>query len=319
MFMFRLKKRTQKTNRNQLLVVFFVILFCSFLYILTPPRSLNETVYVDIPEGYSIIQTAGQLKEQGVIRSEHLFRAIVQSKNKPIQKGTYRFTESHFLSTVIDRLLAADYGDVQVVITIPEGATHNQIKTIFKNSDLALDLDLLGIPEGYLFPDTYFFFRENTDADDVIDTLQQTFTEKFEQAKQGLLTTASDSDIVIMASIIEKEATNNLEEKQIIAGILWKRLSEGKRLQVDAPFLYDAGFGIVPLAGVNSQPDSPYNTYRRSGLTATAIGNPGYDSLYAAMHPQVSPYYFYLHASDGKVYYAQTYDGHLKNIRMHLR
>lgn len=301
-----------------MLVVFFVALFITFLSILTPPRNFEGEILITIPKGYSIIQTAELLEQKNIVKSKHMFRFVTQARKEPIQAGVYQFTEPMFLSQVIDRILSADYGDVQVVVTIPEGATNKDIKKIFGDSELDLDISLENISEGYLFPDTYHFFLGN-DEGVVLKALAKNFDQKYTQASEGSRLDKSQQDIVIMASLIEKEAGNNLKQKQIISGILWKRLGEGKRLQVDAPFLYDNGAGIVPLTRASLQPDSGYNTYTRSGLTDTAIGNPGYNSLFAAMHPIHSESYFYLHASDGNVYYAKTYDGHLKNIRMYLR
>lgn len=316
--MLDMKKIISKTNRKHFFVVFLVTLVLGSMYIITPPRQPNTEVLVHIPNGYSIIETAELLEQERIIRSKYFFRFIVQILDKPIQAGTYQFTDGISVFRVTERILAGEYGDVQVVITIPEGSTHADIENIIATSELDVNVNTQYIPEGYLFPDTYYFFR-GTDSDTLLKTLQDNFELKYRQAKEGSTLDKSQLDTVIMASLLEKEAGSDLEEKQIISGILWKRLQEGKRLQVDAPFLYDAGAGITPLRRASQQPDSAYNTYTRYGLTATAIGNPGYDSLYAAMHPLYSPYYFYLHAPDGRVYYAETHDDHLKNIRMYLR
>lgn len=318
MSMLDMKKRISKTNRKHFFVVFLVTMVLGSIYIITPPRQPNTEVLVHIPNGYSIIETAELLEQERIIRSKYFFRFIVQTLDKPIQAGTYQFTDGISVFRVTERILAGEYGDVQVVITIPEGSTHADIEKIIATSELDVDVNTQYIPEGYLFPDTYYFFR-GTDSDTLLKTLQDNFELKYRQAKEGSTLDKSQLDSVIMASLLEKEAGSDVEEKQIISGILWKRLQEGKRLQVDAPFLYDAGAGITPLRRASQQPDSGYNTYTRYGLTTTAIGNPGYDSLYAAMHPLYSPYYFYLHAPDGRVYYAETHDDHLKNIRMYLR
>ena len=105
----------------------------------------------------------------------------------------------------------------------------------------------------------------------------------------------------------------------MISGILWKRIKEKMPLQIDAPFLYERGKGSAQLSRADLTEDSLYNTYTRTGLTPTPIGNPGYDSLYAAAHPISSEYYFYLHGSDGRIHYGKTYSEHLKNKRIYLR
>lgn len=126
-------------------------------------------------------------------------------------------------------------------------------------------------------------------------------------------------DIVIMASIIEKEATNDFTEQQMISGILWKRIEIGMLLQVDAPFMYTIGKGSAQLTRSDLAMDSPYNTYRYTGLPPTAIGSPSLSALRAAATPIESPYLFYLHGNDGIVRYGRNFDEHILNRQRHLR
>ena len=90
-------------------------------------------------------------------------------------------------------------------------------------------------------------------------------------------------------------------------------------LQVDAPFLYERGKVSSELSHNDLQKDSPYNTYTNKGLPPTPIGNPGYDALYAAVHPIDTNYLFYLHDSDGVIHYGRNHSEHLKNVRSYLR
>ncbi len=124
---------------------------------------------------------------------------------------------------------------------------------------------------------------------------------------------------MIMASIIQAEAHAGYEEKQIISGILWNRLSKGMRLQVDATLKYYTGRGSADLTISDLSDDHPYNTYTRGGLPPTPIGNPGIDAIRAALHPKASEYLFYLHDSDGKIRYASTFEEHKKNISAYLK
>ncbi len=123
-------------------------------------------------------------------------------------------------------------------------------------------------------------------------------------------------DIIIMASIVEEEA-RGLEDKKIVAGILWKRLDDNMLLQVDAPFYYlTAKKGSFTLDDLKI--DSPYNTYLYKGLTKGPISNPGLESIMAAINPVKTKYYFYLTGKDGKMRYASTYDGHIQNKNIYL-
>jgi UPF0755 protein len=120
-----------------------------------------------------------------------------------------------------------------------------------------------------------------------------------------------------MASLLEKEARNATEAKTV-AGILWKRISLGKPLQVDAPFLYVLGKTSAQLTTRDLTKDGPYNTYTRKGLPVGPIGNPGIAMIQAALNPIASQYLYYLHDRNGVIHYAKTYEGHLQNKKKYL-
>jgi len=126
------------------------------------------------------------------------------------------------------------------------------------------------------------------------------------------------SDIVIMASIIEEEAAT-AKDRRIISGILWKRLLKGMHLGVDAPFAYDIGKNSATLTTIDLKYDSPYNTYLYGGLPPTPITNPGLDSIDAALHPETSPYYYYLSDKGDTIHYAKTFDEHKVNKERYIR
>ena len=121
-------------------------------------------------------------------------------------------------------------------------------------------------------------------------------------------------DIVTMASILEKEV-KTMNDKKIVAGILWKRLEAGMPLQVDSSLLYYKASGSGTF---DKEIDSPYNTYKYSGLPAGPICNPGIESIEAAISPQESKYWYYLSAKDGTTIFSKTYDEHLANKAKYL-
>ena len=151
--------------------------------------------------------------------------------------------------------------------------------------------------------------------------MQDTFDKK---VRTALAKDIEDSgktmtEIITMASIIQDEAHDDYVEKQMISGILWKRIDKGMRLQVDATLRYVNGKTSGQMTNADLTFDHEYNTYTRAGLPPTPIGNPGVDSIKAAIYPKSSEYFFYLHASSGQVYYAETFEGHKKNINQYLR
>lgn len=291
------------------------------------PVTLSESVRVDIPEGSSLRKVSEILDAYGLVH--HQYQILVLNKISPIsvKSGSYQFDAgSYEVQEVITRFETADYGDVYVPAVIPEGSTIEQIISILESHSEYESFDaekfrvLAQDKEGYLYPDTYFFLPDTT-TEDMYKLMAKTFSEKFAELKKQYVseTTQSDEDIVIMASIIEREATGDLEEQQIVSGILWKRIAQGIPLQVDAPFVYAIGRGSAELRTVDLQTDGPYNTYTRLGLPPTPIGNPGSLALEAAMTPQESPYYFYLHDNTGKIHYGVTHDDHVRNKNAYLR
>lgn len=121
-----------------------------------------------------------------------------------------------------------------------------------------------------------------------------------------------------MASIVEEEG-KSAKDRAIISGILWKRLSKGMPLQVDAPFRYSVGKDSYTLTSEDLKVDGPYNTYTRKGLPPTPITNPGLEAILAAVRPVTTPYYFFLSEKDGTTHYAVNYDSHLQNKQIYLK
>ena len=121
-----------------------------------------------------------------------------------------------------------------------------------------------------------------------------------------------------MASILEKDA-NGREDARVISGILWKRFDAGMRLQADATLSYILGKESKHLTLSDLKTDSPYNTYLHTGLPAGPIGNPGMETLRAAILPEVSPYWYYLHDGEGVVHYAKNFAEHERNRRLYLK
>ncbi len=173
--------------------------------------------------------------------------------------------------------------------------------------------------EGFLFPDTYSFLP-NSPSEEILARFLDNFKIRFDPlAKKyaAFLHDHSLRDVVILASLLEREA-NTLEDKKIVAGILYNRLAGGIRLDVDATVLYVKGDWRASLTVSDLAGDSPYNTRRKKGLPPGPICNPGLESLEAALSPAVTSYLYYLTGSNGKMYYAKTLEEHNMNKQNHL-
>lgn len=292
-------------------------------YFLLAPETFPTPYQLTIDRGQSLFSISKELHTDGVIRSRRLFEMLMISlgSDKNISHGEYYFDQPMSVVEVALRITGRRFGVSRTRVTFPEGFTNKQIAERLgkelHNFDSALFLELAKNDEGYLFPDTYIFFPWTT-PETAFTTLRQTFDTKIAPLEKEILSSKrSRTDIIIMASLIEKEAQGD-EDREVIAGILWKRIDKGIPLQVDAPFLYLLGKESKDITRGDLAMDSLFNTYRHKGLTPTPIGNPGIASIKAALEPKESPYLYYLHDKDGTIYYARTYQEHLQNIKKHL-
>jgi len=337
-----------------LLVVILIIGVFSWWNINSKPVSSNEQItrFV-IPRGRSATQIGGELFEEGLIRNPLVFKVYVQAtgKAKKIQSGQYTLSPNFTLKEIVTRLTS---GPEELWVTIPEGLRREEIVEKFI-SGLEMDEEQISVfrqeflaesqgQEGFLFPDTYLFPREAT-ASQVVGKLRNTFDAKVESLQEDITEgNYTLNEIVTLASIIERE-TKKGEERPIVAGILFKRLENGVLLQADATVQYALANVECRMSNVilrQAQDDaersrsikcdnwwpviiradweinSPYNTYKFSGLPPAPIASPGLSSLEAAVNPLESDYWYYIHDKDGIIHYASSLDEHVRNIDNYL-
>jgi UPF0755 protein len=221
---------------------------------------------------------------------------------------------------VLRRISKGEYGIEVKRITVIEGLTTSEMAELFSKEFYNIskeDFIEKALPyEGYLFPDTYYFV-ENITSEEIISKMRTTFDEKIAEEKDILTSKKSLKDIVIMASIIEKEAT--YDSMQEVSNILWHRIDIDMPLQVDAGFVYERGKHTFELSLEDLRTDSPYNTYVRYGLTPTPIANPGIQALRAAAFPETTKNLYFLTGDDGEMYYAQTLKEHEANKEKYFK
>ena len=295
-----------------------LFLLCTFIL---PPKDFPTGKIISIPEDASAGEVISVLEEEGVIGSSFWFKALARvfGVDREVHAGKYLFLKPQGMLTVLYRVTNGVAGIPTVRVTFPEGTSVREMGIILKESLPPFDSErfvaLALEKEGYLFPDTYLFFADIS-PEEVIERLEETFTEKSREVE--LPEERTLEEIVIMASLLEKEA-KTLEEKRIIAGILWKRFDAGMALQVDAVFGYIKQRDTYSPSFDDLEIDSPYNTYLYPGLPPGAINNPGLESLVAAATPVESDYWYYLTGKDGEMYYAETFEGHKENRELYLR
>jgi len=289
------------------------------LGILFPPL-FEGTKIVTIRQGESADEVATAFLREGLIRKHFDFLLYLKliGKDKKIKPGSYSFREPLSVPSIVEYITS----DVaERTIRIQEGWTNFEIARYLEREGVVFEEDFMKAAlskEGYLFPDTYRIFQ-NTSAETMIGLFEKTFNQKIESLRADIeQQNISLHDVVIMASLIEKESSGE-EDRAIISGILWKRLKNNRPLQVDATLLYLLGKESKDLTTDDLYIDSPYNTYRYLGFPIGPIGNPGLEAIKAALYPKDSPYWFYLHGSDGMAYYARIFDEHVKNKIKYLK
>lgn len=299
------------------------IVIAVFALVFGPPRFFPENTYVAVEEGMTISIAADAFKQARVVRSELLFKifATLFGGDSGVVAGTYVFEKPVSVINVAWRTTKGEYGIHPKRILVPEGATVADMAIIYGKRLLDFDesefLREASKYEGYLFPDTYFFLP-TAKAGEVIKTMRDNFDEQMLSIQSEIDAFGKPlEDVVIMASLLEKEA-RKLETKRMIADILWRRIDINMPLQVDAVFPYIIGLNTFELSRDDLNVDSPYNTYRYKGLPAGPIANPGLDSILAAVTPIENNYLFYLADHWGVTHYAVDFDGHKVNRRKYL-
>ncbi len=302
-------------------VFLFLLVFISYSI---PPKDFPEKKIVSVKSGQYLSTIAVNLESANIIKSPFLLKIFVVlfSGHRQALAGDYLFDKPESVLRVAYRLVNGEQGIPKYKVTIMEGMSARTIANTIKKSIPAFDTEtfmVLSKPyEGYLFPDTYFFY-ENATPEAVIEQLRNTFMQKIKTQLLSIQAFGKPlDDVIIMASIVEKEASN-MKDRKIIAGILWKRLEIGMPLQVDAPFYYTLGKDSLSLLKSDLTKDTPYNTYTNKGLTPTAIGNPGLGAIEATVNPTKTDYLFYLSDSKGITHYAVDHDEHVANKVKYLR
>ncbi len=300
------------------------ISFFVFIAFSIPPKDFPEKKIVSVKSGQYLSTIAINLEKADIIKSPFLLKVFVVlfSGHRQALAGDYLFDEPESVLRIAYRLVNGVQGIPKYKVTIMEGMTVKQMANAIKRAIPAFDSEtflVLAKPyEGFLFPDTYFLY-ENVSPDSVVEQLRETFREKIKTQLLSIQAFGKPlEDVVIMASIVEKEASN-MKDRKIIAGILWKRLEIGMPLQVDAPFYYTLGKDSASITKSDLTTDTPYNTYTNKGLTPTAIGNPGLGAIEATVNPTKTDYLFYLSDRKGVTHYAVDHDGHVANKAKYLR
>ena len=274
-------------------------------------QSSQEKLF-SFKKGENLFQLAENLRKGDLIKNKIFFEIYVISKGKirNLQAGEYLLSPSLTIPEITEKFVSGD--TIKEKITIVEGWNLRDTGFYFENKGMfqAEELyDERAEVEGYFFPDTYQIRRGAT-LEEIINKAVDNFNKKLAPYRNEISGAGLTlSETVIMASLIEKEVKTK-KDKELVSGILWKRLKAGIPLQVDATITYITGKKTIKISKEETQIDSPYNTYKYLGLPIGPICNPGLESILAVVYPESSEYWYYLSIPDGETIFRKTLEEH---------
>jgi UPF0755 protein len=302
-------------------IVVLIIFFVTLVFFVFFKNKEGKEIEVFIPKGSSPVRIAKILKDSNIISYPKFFVVTVKifGYSKHLQAGLYDFNEGDSLISIIKKLKNGDNKNVKV--TIPEGFTIKQIGEVLEEKNICKKDKFITIAtaeklEGYLFPNTYFLSPQS-DENDVIKTMNNEFNKYWSSQKESRLKqiNMSKKDVIILASIVEKEAVSE-EERPVIAGVFLNRLRKGMRLESCATVLYAMGKNKERLTYADLEFQSPYNTYRHFGLTPGPICNPGAKAIDAVLYPAITNSLYFVSKGNGTHFFSNTLEEHVKNKKL---
>ncbi len=295
----------------------------------------QSPVTFELRAGSSLKSVAARLAAAGILDQPELFVVLARLRGSAtvLKAGNYEFSRP---LTPLDLLQRITRGDVtQVAIRFVEGWTFSQIraalrehpKVVAESATLSMPelLEKLGIaqpsPEGWFFPDTYYFSEGASDLAILrrAHRLMQRHLDQEWSRRAPDLPLKSPTEALILASIVEKE-TGRPEERGLVAAVFINRLRIGMRLQTDPTVIYGIGEkfdGNIRKSDLTT--DTPYNTYTRAGLPPTPIAMPGLDALRATLNPATSDALYFVARGDGTSKFSRTLAEHERAVNQYQR
>ncbi len=319
---------------------FFFLSFFFYLYLFTPNYFTNASLReFEIKKGETLNSVVERMFEEGLIRNTSGMKiaAYLMGAQNKIRAGKYILRSGSNFFEILEQLQKGGKRKQKRVV-IPEGIWQNKLAGLLRremqldsakimklSSDkkfirsLGLDVDNL---EGYLLPDTYYFFADATEKD-VLERLKYENDKIFKPARiqrQMKKLRMNRHQILTLASIIDGES-NKVSEFNLISAVYHNRLRKGIPLQADPTIQYlkrnRKRYNKIYYKDLEI--NSPFNTYKYPGLPPAPINNPGKDAIYAALFPAKADYLYFVADGKGGHKFAVKYSDHLKNIRAYRK
>ena len=331
-----------------LLCVFIAVMFLRVFNDVLAFITENRAVTITIDADDSVDDVAGKLKDAGLIKYDWLFSYVAKFEGStgPYQEGEHTLNDNMNYMQLLSEIEVQPVARETVWVTFTEGMTVDQMADLLEENgvcdaddfreevmsgadygydfeqEMSTSSDIYYPLEGYLFPDTYEFYTNETPAN-VITRMLQNFQNKIDtvqdqMAEMGL----TQHQTITLASIIQSEASGDPANMALVSSVYWNRLNDPENfpmLQSDPTRNY--ANSTILMTGQSStyqRMAAAYDTYQCTGLPAGPICNPGMDAILAALSPETTAYYYFISDSDGNFYFAETLEQHEANIANYL-
>ncbi len=303
----------------------------------------DEDMIINIPEGVTLSQVADMLQDMDIIDTAlglNLYAQISGDSDIEIKTGDVTVNPKMGYSSLLSALKKSVVKEV-VTVTVIEGKTIKQIAEQLEESGVCLAADFIyeiqngdyssydfvaEIPEsedrlfaleGYIFPDTYDFYKGES-VTNVVKKFLNNFDDRFDEDLRALAEEKDMTveDVVKLASIVQKEGTTP-EIMRKVASVFLNRLDSPSTypyLQSNATISYSTGKSIIWYTEEDISIDDPYNSYSNKGLPPSAICNPGLSAIKAVLNPDETDYYYFVTDDNGLYYFSETARRHEQQV-----
>lgn len=299
----------------------------------------SRAIPFEVKRGDTLRDVATRLRQHDLIRNAWTFLIYARflAPHAPVQAGLYKVSAADTPASMLSIFQQGKIYVPVIKVTFPQGFTAEQMAERLQSEGVCSAASFMKAAqstdynepfvrqisksplvktrlEGYLYPNTYDFYKGES-AHDIVNELLQEFAVMVTPKMMRDIRKEGETlpEIITEASLIEKEAYLQ-SDKPLIASVIDNRLKRGMPLQIDATLEYVLGYHRT-FTIADEQAKSPYNTYLHYGLPPGPIANPGIHSIEAAIHPAHTDYYYYVakYNGTGGHYFAKTYAQQLRN------
>lgn len=328
--------------RNRLIlgsILVFLLLLVGYICLLFIPKNNGQSYRLTVGKGQGISAVSRKLADDNRIFNRWVLvsSAYLVGIHDKLVSGAYSFPAQFSTWDIVKRLRQNNPDVVRVQII--EGMTFAQMRRIINQTD-GIKHDTLGMsdeallkkvapndamsdkPEGLFFPDSYEIDAESSDIllfQAAYRTMQRELQKAWDN-RQNNLPYKTPYDLLIMASLIEKETAHEADRRDV-AAVFRNRLAQDMPLQTDPTVIYGMGNSYNgKIRRSDLKRDTPYNTYTRKGLTPTPIALPSRAALAAAANPSHATYLYFVSRMDGtgKSEFSNTLDEHNAAVKKYI-